>query len=66
MTRRTLEELAERHIAVLDALRTRDPILAEAAIRKHIDEPREWVLNIIKAKEEEESAGPANEADAGG
>jgi DNA-binding GntR family transcriptional regulator len=66
MTRRTLEELAERHIAVLDALRTRDPILAEAAIRKHIDEPREWVLNIIKAKEEEESAGPASEADAGG
>jgi DNA-binding GntR family transcriptional regulator len=53
MARRSLHELAERHVPVLEALRTRDPALAESAIRKHIDEPREWVL---KAASLEQSA----------
>jgi DNA-binding GntR family transcriptional regulator len=51
MARRSLQELAERHVPVLEALRTRDPIVAEAAIRRHIDEPREWVQNVIKEGE---------------
>jgi DNA-binding GntR family transcriptional regulator len=44
MTHRSLHEISERHVAVLDALRTRDPVLAEAAIRHHIEEPGRWIL----------------------
>ena len=44
MTHRSLHEIAERHVPVLAALRARDPVLAEAAIRRHIEEPGEWIL----------------------
>jgi DNA-binding FadR family transcriptional regulator len=30
-------------VVVLDALRSRDPDRAEAAIRRHIEEPGEWI-----------------------
>jgi len=51
MAMRSLQELAERHVPVLEALRSRDPVQAEAAIRRHIDEPREWVMNIMNQEE---------------
>jgi DNA-binding GntR family transcriptional regulator len=43
VTHRSLHEIAERHIYVLEALRSRDPDKAEAAIRRHIEEPGEWI-----------------------
>jgi DNA-binding GntR family transcriptional regulator len=43
MTHRSLKEITERHVPVLEALRARDPVRAEAEIRKHIEEPGEWI-----------------------
>lgn len=43
VTHRSLHEIAERHIDVLEALRARDPQRAEAAMRRHIEEPGEWI-----------------------
>jgi DNA-binding GntR family transcriptional regulator len=43
VTHRSLHEIAERHGVVLDALRAHDPDRAEAAIRRHIEEPGEWI-----------------------
>ena len=45
-------EIAERHAAVVDALRTHDPDAAERALRLHIEEPGEW----LRAALEEEAA----------
>jgi DNA-binding GntR family transcriptional regulator len=50
LTHRSLHEIAERHVPVLEALRARDPIKAEAAIRRHIEEPGEWILAAGKAE----------------
>jgi DNA-binding GntR family transcriptional regulator len=43
IARRTLHELAERHTVILAALRSRDPVLVETAMKRHIEEPGEWV-----------------------
>jgi DNA-binding GntR family transcriptional regulator len=43
VTHRSLHEIAERHWVVLEALRARDADRAEAAIRRHIEEPGEWI-----------------------
>jgi DNA-binding GntR family transcriptional regulator len=48
VTRRSLFELAERHYAILDALRAHDPDAAEEAIRRHIEEPGAWVAEILR------------------
>ena len=53
VTHRSLHEIAERHVVVLDALRAHDPERAEAAIRRHIEEPGEW----IRAAHKQETAG---------
>jgi DNA-binding GntR family transcriptional regulator len=45
LTHRSLHEIAERHVNVLEALRARDPQRAETAIRRHIEEPGEWILS---------------------
>ena len=47
LTHRSLLEIGERHVPVLDALRARDPALAEAAMRRHIEEPGEWIRKAI-------------------
>ena len=44
VTHRSLHDIAERHTVVVDALRSRDPDRAEAAIRRHIEEPGEWIM----------------------
>lgn len=49
MARRSLHELAERHAPLLAALRAHDPVAAEEAMRRHIEEPGEWVLAAIQA-----------------
>jgi DNA-binding GntR family transcriptional regulator len=53
ITHRSLHEIAERHVAVLEALRSRDPDRAEAAVRRHIEEPGEWILS---AHQQEQAA----------
>ena len=47
-----LKEIVERHASVLDALQTRDPDVAERAMRDHIEEPGKW----LRAALEEEAA----------
>ena len=51
LTHRTLQEIGERHLAVLEALGSRDPDRSEAAMRRHIEEPGEWIANAIKQGE---------------
>jgi DNA-binding GntR family transcriptional regulator len=48
---RTLKVIAERHVLVLDALRGRDPIAAETAMRAHIDEPGEWLRTALQEEQ---------------
>jgi DNA-binding GntR family transcriptional regulator len=59
VTHRSLHEIAERHVVVLDALRARDADRAEAAIRRHIEEPGEW----IRAARKQERASIQTEGD---
>ena len=47
LTHRTLQEIGERHVPVLAALVARDPDLSEARMRRHIEEPGEWILNAV-------------------
>ena len=49
VTHRPLQEIAERHRLVLDALRAHDPVRAEAIIRRHIEEPGEWIRAASQA-----------------
>jgi DNA-binding GntR family transcriptional regulator len=61
VTHRSLHEIAERHVPVVAALRARDPELAEAALRKHIEEPGEWIRAAAAsnaAAEQAEGEGP--------
>ena len=51
VTHRSLHEIAERHAPVLEALRARDPGLAEARIRTHIEEPGEWIRTAAREEE---------------
>jgi len=46
MARRPLLELAERHVPIMDALRAHDASAAEAAMRRHIEEPGEWIRAV--------------------
>jgi GntR family transcriptional repressor for pyruvate dehydrogenase complex len=43
----SLSEIAERHAAVLVALRAHDPSAAEQAMRRHIEEPGEWMRTAL-------------------
>jgi DNA-binding GntR family transcriptional regulator len=52
MTHRSMFEIGERHVAVLDALRSRDPLVAEAAMRRHIEEPGEWIREALRKEKE--------------
>jgi len=60
MTHRSMFEIGERHVAVLEAMRSRDPLIAEAAMRKHIEEPGDWIRDAVrKEKLQAEEAGAA-------
>jgi DNA-binding GntR family transcriptional regulator len=65
MTHRSLHEITERHVSLLAALRARDPIRAEAEIRKHIEEPGEWI-RAAAAQEEAERQRVGEETEAAG
>lgn len=45
----SLIEIAERHAPVLRALKARDPEAAERAMRRHIEEPGEWMAQALGA-----------------
>ena len=49
LTHRSLHEIGERHTPVLEALRARDPQLAEATMRRHIEEPGDWIRDAVAA-----------------
>jgi DNA-binding GntR family transcriptional regulator len=49
---RSLAEIAERHVPVLAALQAHDPAAAEAAMRRHIEEPGHWLRAALKSEGE--------------
>jgi DNA-binding GntR family transcriptional regulator len=57
-THRSLDEIADRHTPVLEALRAHSAVDAERAMRRHIEEPGHW----LRAAMEEETlpSSPAN------
>jgi len=57
----SLVEIAERHEAVLAALRAHDPVAAEQAMRRHIEEPWQWMQTALA-----EDADRAEQDDARG
>ena len=65
LTHRSLREIGDRHVPVLEALRARDPNLAEAAMRRHIEEPGEWIRDAIAASDKELAAVVDPEPEAG-
>lgn len=54
---RNLAELAERHTPIVEALRTRDKTLAEAAIRDHVLNLGERVVGELLKAEQPKTAG---------
>ena len=62
VTHRSLHEIAERHWVVLEALRARDPDRAEHAIRRHIEEPGEWIRAAHAQERAPEGADGEKEA----
>jgi len=50
---RSLKVIAERHVLVLEALRARDPEAAESAMRRHIDEPGQWLRTAMEEEQAE-------------
>jgi DNA-binding GntR family transcriptional regulator len=58
---RSLAEIAERHVPVLEALQSGDPQTAEAAMRHHIDEPGQW-LRVALESEPARRRRPARQA----
>ena len=67
ITHRSLSEIGERHVPVLEALRSREPAAAEAAMRRHIEEPGDWIRAAVQ---QERASAPAevsgNEREAAG
>jgi DNA-binding GntR family transcriptional regulator len=51
MTHRSMGEIGERHVVVLEALRSRDQLAAETAMRRHIEEPGEWIREAVRQKD---------------
>ncbi|HET7216644.1 MAG TPA: GntR family transcriptional regulator [Vicinamibacterales bacterium] len=65
VTHRSLHEIAERHVPVLEALRARNAALAETEIRKHIEEPGEWI-RAAAAQEQARRASAGEQTEAAG
>jgi DNA-binding GntR family transcriptional regulator len=58
----SLSEIAERHAAVLDALRAHDPAAAEEAMRRHIEEPGEWLRTALEKEAAQSKKDAAQQA----
>lgn len=63
VTHRSLHEIAARHWVVLEALRAHDPDRAEAEIRRHIEEPGEWI-RAAHTQEQSAAQSEGNEKEA--
>jgi DNA-binding GntR family transcriptional regulator len=53
----SLNEIAERHAPVLEALRAHDPEAAEAAMRRHIEEPGQWIRATMETADAPKEGG---------
>jgi DNA-binding GntR family transcriptional regulator len=42
-----LTDIAQRHVALIEALRAHDPERAEREMRRHIEEPGEWLRTVL-------------------
>lgn len=62
VTHRSLHEITERHVPLLEALRSRDPNRAEAEIRRHIEEPGDWIREAKRLEQEAAQAAKDSEA----
>jgi DNA-binding GntR family transcriptional regulator len=51
LVRRSLMELANRHVPIIDALRAGDPLAAEAEMRRHIEELATWITSETPTSE---------------
>lgn len=58
----SLSEIAERHAAVLEALRAHDPDAAEAAMRRHIEEPGQWLRTALEKEADQSKTKDAQPA----
>jgi DNA-binding GntR family transcriptional regulator len=58
LTHRSMTEIGERHVAVLEALRARDPIRAEAEMRRHIEEPGDWIRDAVASQQTDPARTP--------
>jgi DNA-binding GntR family transcriptional regulator len=56
-SRRPLEEVAERHTPILQALRAGEPEAAEQAVRRHIQEHGEWLRQTLETPDAPAPAG---------
>jgi DNA-binding FadR family transcriptional regulator len=65
VTHRSLTDITERHVALLEALRSRDGARAEAEIRRHIEEPGEWIRAAAR-EEAARKAATSSETEAAG
>lgn len=61
----SLPEIAERHQLVLDALRQRDPEAAARAMRRHIDEPGQWLRLAMEEAENRDQVATQEAAESG-
>jgi DNA-binding GntR family transcriptional regulator len=48
---RSLHEIAERHVALIDAMESRDAAAAEREMRRHIEEPGQWLRASMEEAE---------------
>jgi DNA-binding GntR family transcriptional regulator len=64
LTHRSLHEIGERHVPVLEALRARDPVVAEAAMRRHIEEPGDWIRDAVALENAAKDLAAAGQAQA--
>ncbi len=56
ITHRSLAEIGERHVEVLEALRSRDPQRAEDAMRRHIEGPGDWIRDAVRRERDAQPA----------
>jgi DNA-binding FadR family transcriptional regulator len=66
VTHKSLAEITERHVPLLAALKSRDPNVAEAEIRKHIEEPGQWIRAAAAQEHESAKQQAGTQAEAAG
>jgi DNA-binding GntR family transcriptional regulator len=57
-SRHSMMEIADRHVPVLEALRSRDPETAERAMRQHLEEPGRWLRTSLEEDRAKQKPAP--------